>query len=320
MWKFTIRRLLIMIPQLIFLSIIIFVFAQLMPGDALSGQIDPEIDQSAIQEQREKLGLDDPWPQQYVRWVDDLFHGDLGKSMVHKQPVTELMGTRLVNTIWLSLLTTIFIYLIGIPLGVYSGRYNDSLLDSAITTYTYLGFATPLFVFALLMLWIFGYVLGWFPTGGSVAPDVGSGGSGYVLSKFYHLILPAFSGAILSTVNTVQYLRATIIDTKEKDFILSARAKGAGEQRVYNRHILRNSFLPIAASLGYEITLLIGGQIFVEQIFSYPGMGKLLLDSVLQRDYSVVTATVMLFGLATILGTWLSDVIMSVIDPRIRIK
>src|SRR5699024_245154 len=162
MWKFTIRRFLIMIPQIIFLSVIVFLAAQAMPGDALTGQIDPNIDQSAIQEQREKLGLNDPWPEKYARWVDGLFHGDIGKSMVHKMLVTELIGNRMVNTIWLSLLTTVFVYLIGIPLGIFSGRYNDSFLDNAITSYTYLGFATPLFVFALIMLWVFGFTLGWF--------------------------------------------------------------------------------------------------------------------------------------------------------------
>jgi len=291
-----------------------------MPGDALTGQIDPNIDQSAIQEQREKLGLNDPWPEKYARWVDGLFHGDLGKSMVHKMPVTELIGNRMVNTIWLSLLTTVFVYLIGIPLGIFSGRYNDSFLDNAITSYTYLGFATPLFVFALIMLWVFGFTLGWFPTGGSVSPDVQPGTFDYVVSKIYHLILPALSGAILATVSTVQYLRPAIIDTKQKDFIISARAKGARESRVYNRHILRNSMLPIAAFLGYEFTMLISGTVFVEQIFSYPGMGRLLIESVTTRDYSVVTALVLLFGLATIAGTWLSDIILSIVDPRIRIK
>lgn len=309
-----------MIPQIIFLSVIVFLAAQAMPGDALTGKIDPNIDQSAIQEQREKLGLDDPWPQQYARWVGDLFQGDLGKSMVHKMPVTELIGNRMVNTVWLSLLTLIFVYLIGLPLGIFSGRYNDSPLDTAITTYTYLGFATPLFVFALLMLWVFGYFLGWFPTGGSVAPGIEQGTFAYVMSKLYHLILPAFSGAVLATVGTVQYLRTAIIDTKEKDFIISARAKGASESRVYNRHIFRNSVLPVAAFLGYEITSLISGQVFVEQIFSYPGMGRLLIQSVTTRDYSVVTALVLLFGLATVVGTWLSDIILSIVDPRIRIK
>lgn len=320
MWKFTIRRFLIMIPQLIVLSIMIFMVAKMMPGDALSGQIDPNIDPNSIEERREKMGLNDPWPVQYADWVGDLFHGDLGKSFRYKMPVTELIGNRAVNTIWLSLVTVILIYLIGVPLGIFSGRYNDSPLDTVITAYTYIGFATPLFVFALIMLWIFGFILGWFPTGGSVSPGLEPGTFEYVLSKFYHLLLPGFSGAILATVGTVQYLRSEIIDTKQKDFIISARAKGAAESRVYNRHILRNSMLPIAATLGYEITLLIGGTVFIETIYAYPGMGKLLIEAITQRDYSVVTALVLLFGVAGIAGAWLSDIILSVVDPRIRIK
>lgn len=320
MWKFTVRRFLIMIPQLIFLSVVVFVFAEAMPGDALTGQIDPNVSGAELMEQKENLGLNDPWPEKYVSWVGDLFHGDLGKSMVHKMPTTELIGGRMINTIWLGLLTIFFVYLIGLPLGMLSGRYNDSPLDTGITAYTYLGFATPLFVFALLTVWVFGYFLGWFPTGGSVSPHADSGGIEFVWSKVYHLILPAFSGAILATVGTVQYLRTAIIDTKQKDFIISARAKGASESRVYNRHIFRNSVLPIAAFIGYEIMNLISGTVFIEQIFNYPGMGKLLLDSLLTRDFSVVTALVMIFGLATIIGSWLSDIILSLIDPRIRIK
>lgn len=139
-------------------------------------------------------------------------------------------------------------------------------------------------------------------------------------SKFYHLLLPALSMALIATVGTVQYLRNEIIDTKQKDFILTARAKGASESRVYNRHILRNSLLPIAAFFGYEITGLIGGTVFVETIFSYPGMGLLFLSSITIRDFSVVTALVLLYGVASIVGALLSDIILSIVDPRIRIK
>ena len=126
--------------------------------------------------------------------------------------------------------------------------------------------------------------------------------------------------ALIATVSTVQYLRSEIIDTKQKDFIITARAKGASESRVYNRHILRNSLLPIAAFFGYEITGLIGGTIFIENIFGYPGMGQLFLSSITLRDYSVVTSLVLLFGIASILGALISDIVLSLIDPRIRIK
>ncbi|GAB3052912.1 oligopeptide ABC transporter permease [Virgibacillus ainsalahensis] len=320
MWKFIVRRLLITMPQILILSVLVFLMAQMMPGDALTGLVDPNVDRATIEEQRERLGLNDPWHIKYADWISGAVQGDLGQSFRFKMPVTELIGERIINSFWLSLLTLVFTYLIALPLGILSGRYNDSLLDQTITGYTYLGFATPLFIFALLMVWIFGFGLGWFPTSGSVAPGLTPGSFDYILSKFYHLLLPALSLALITTVNTVQYLRSEIIDTKQKDFIITARAKGASETRVYNRHIFRNSLLPIAAFFGWEITTLIGGTVFVEQIFGYPGMGLLFLESITLRDYSVVTSVVLLFGIASILGALLSDIILSLVDPRIRIK
>lgn len=133
-------------------------------------------------------------------------------------------------------------------------------------------------------------------------------------------MLPALSGALINTVVTIQYLRSEIVDTKVKDFVKTARAKGVPERHIYWRHILRNSFLPIAAFLGYEITGLIGGSVFLESIYSYPGLGQLFLQSIMQRDYSVVTALVMISGVATLVGTLLSDIILSAVDPRIRIE
>lgn len=320
MWKFIVRRLVITFPQLILLSVLLFLLAQAMPGDALSGLVDPNIDPATIEEQREKLGLNKPWYEKYVDWVGGIVQGDFGQSFRYKMPVTDLIGDRIVNTIWLSVATLIFTYILAVPLGMISGRFNDTILDSSVTGYTYIGFATPLFIFALVMLWIFGYHFQWFPTGGSVAPGLEPGTMKYVISRIQHLILPALSIALIQTVSTVQYLRSEIVDTKQKDFIITARAKGASESRVYNRHILRNSLLPIAAFFGYEITMLITGTIFVEQIFSFPGMGQLFIDSVLQRDFSVVNAVVLLFGAAAILGALLSDIILSIVDPRIRIK
>lgn len=320
MWKFIVRRILVMIPQIILLSLLVFVLAWFMPGDALTGLIDPTIDPERIAQIRQEMGLNDPWYIQYKDWVGNALTGDLGQSFKYKVAVTELIGQRASNTIWLSLMTLIFTYAIAIPLGITSGRYNDTWADRLITGYTYIGFATPLFIFALVMLWIFGFNLGWFPTGGSVKPGLTPGTLEYVLSKINYLILPALSMSLISVVSTVQYLRNEIVDTKQKEFIVTARAKGAPESRVYNRHILRNSVLPIAAFFGYEITLLIGGTVFVETIFSYPGMGQLFFQSITLHDYTVVTAIVLLLGIATILGALLSDIILSLVDPRIRIK
>ncbi|RPF54069.1 oligopeptide ABC transporter permease [Aquisalibacillus elongatus] len=320
MWKFIVRRLLITSPQIIFLSLLVFVLASFMPGDALTGAIGPDVKAERLAELREELGFNDPWYIQYKDWVAGILQGSLGESFQYKMDVEDLIWQRVINTFWLSLVSVIFIYAIGLPLGILSGRYNDTLLDQLITGYTYIGFATPIFIFGLVALWIFGYILGWFPTGGSVDPGVESGSIEYILSKLQHLLLPGLSIALIGTVSTVQYLRSEIIDTKQKDFILTARAKGASERRVYNRHIFRNSILPIAAFFGYEIINLINGTIFIEQIFSYPGMGQLFLDSIVIRDYTVVTALVLLTGIGAIVGALLSDIILSLVDPRIRIK
>jgi peptide/nickel transport system permease protein len=320
MWKFIVRRIFITIPQIIVLSILVFLMAEMMPGDALTGLIDPNIDPAAIEEQRERMGLNDPWHIKYADWVTGLVQGDLGQSFRYKMDVSDLVWQRLGNTFWLSVAALIFTYALALPLGIISGRWNDTWGDRLITGYTYIGFAAPLFITALVMLWVFGFQLGWFPTGGSVAPGLEPGTWDYFVSKVQHLLLPAFSMAVITTVSTVQYLRSEIIDTKQKDFIITARAKGAPESRVYNRHIFRNSLVPIAAFFGYEITGLIGGSIFVENIYSYPGMGQLFLESVLQRDFSTVTAVVLIFGIAAILGALISDIILSIVDPRIRIK
>ncbi|NHN32191.1 oligopeptide ABC transporter permease [Paenibacillus agricola] len=322
MWTIILRRIAIMIPQLVLLSVLIFVLAKAMPGDALTGQLadNPKMDMQTLAELKAKLGLNDPLYVQYTRWVSNLLQGDLGLSYTHQQPVTELLAQRIGNTVLLSVCIVVLTYLIAVPLGILSGRWNDSWADKLIVGYSYVSFATPLFIFAVLMLFLFGFTLGWFPTGGSVDIQLEAGTFDYYLNRLHHLLLPALSGALIGTVGVIQYLRSEIIETKMKDFVKTARAKGVPESRIYSRHILRSSFIPIAAFLGYEITGLIGGSIFLESIFSYPGIGQLFLQSITQRDYSVVTALVMISGVATLIGTLLSDLILSLVDPRIRIE
>ncbi|CAG7645333.1 Glutathione transport system permease protein GsiC [Paenibacillus allorhizosphaerae] len=311
-----------MIPQLFLLSVLVFLLAKAMPGDALTGQLvqNPQMDAQTLNELRQKLGLTDPLYVQYASWIQRLLHGDLGLSYVHQQPVNDLLAGRMGNTIVLSACILVLTYLIAVPLGIASGRWTDSGADKLIVGYSYVSLATPLFIFAIVMLFVFGFALGWFPTGGSVDIQVEQGTFAYYIDKINHLVLPSLSGALISTAGLILYLRNEIIETKIKDFVKTARAKGVPESRIYSRHIVRNSFLPIAAFLGYEITGLIGGSIFLESIFSYPGMGQLFLQSITQRDYSVVTALVMISGLATLMGTLLSDIILSAVDPRIRME
>lgn len=311
-----------MIPQLLLLSLIIFVLAKAMPGDAVSGAIqgNPDVSAEQLEEIRGKMGLNDPWYTQYSRWLGNFVQGDMGMSYVHQQPVTALLAGRLGNTFLLSLTTLIVSYLIAIPLGIIAGRWHQSWADKLIVGYNYFSIATPLFVFALLILFVFGFYFNWFPLGGSVDIQAEGGSWEYVVSKARHLVLPTLSGALLATAGTIQYLRNDIIETKLKDFVKTARAKGVPERRVYTDHVLRNSLLPIAAFLGYEITLLISGSIFIESIYSYPGLGQLFVQSISTRDFTVVSALVMISGAAVIVGTMLSDIILSIVDPRIRIE
>lgn len=167
MWKFILRRILIMIPQLFILSVLVFLLAKAMPGDALTGaeMANPKADPKVLEEQREKLGLNDPVTTQYVRWIKNAVQGDFGVSYAHKMQVTDLIGERLGNTISLAIVILILTYIIAIPLGVISGRWNDTWGDRLITLYNYLGFATPLFIFGLIMLFLFGFQFPIFPTG-----------------------------------------------------------------------------------------------------------------------------------------------------------
>ncbi len=320
MWKTILRRVLLMLPQIFILSVLAFLIAKMMPGDPFTGLITPETDPNTIEALRVKSGFYDPLPVQYWNWISKAFRGDFGQSYTYKYEVTKLIGERIGNTVWLSLLTLILTYLIALPLGMIAGRYQNSWADKAIVVYTFITYSIPVFVFALVLLWLFGYTLGWFPTRGSVDSDVVAGTLGYYVNKFHHMILPAFTMAILSTTGTIQYLRTGVIDAKSQDYVRTARAKGVPENVVFNRHIFRNSILPIAAFLGYEFTGLIGGSVFIENIFSYPGMGNLFVTSITGRDYSVILALLLLFGTATLLGTLLSDIIMSIVDPRVRVQ
>ena len=320
MWKTIVRRFLIMIPQLFVLSLIIFIMAQFMPGDPFTGAITPDTDPARIEELREKNGLNDPWYQQYARWMGNALQGDFGLSYTFKRDVVDLIGERALNTFWLSLVSVIMLYVIAIPLGVLAGRYHNSWLDKSIILYSFISYAIPTFILALLFLFFFGYTLDWFPTSGTVDIKHDPGTFGYFMSKLYHILLPAFTYAVLGTTTVIQYLRSEIIDAKVQDYVRTARSKGIPMKKVYSRHIFRNSLLPIAAFLGFTITGLLGGSIFIETIFGYQGMGQLFISSITSRDYSVITALVMLYGFLALLGSLLSDIIMSIVDPRIRIE
>ncbi|MBK3496830.1 ABC transporter permease [Viridibacillus sp. YIM B01967] len=320
MWKTIIRRILIMIPQLFVLSLLIFIMAKFMPGDPFTGLVTPDTDPNRIEELRIQAGFYDPWYEQYYRWITNALQGEFGDSYSFQVKVSTLIGERGLNTLWLSLLSVTLLYAIAIPLGIIAGRYQNSLPDKLIVLYSFISYAIPTFVLALIFLFLFGYQYPIFPTSGTVDVQYDPGTWGYFWSKVYHLLLPAITYAILGTTTIIQYLRTEIIDAKRMDYVKTARSKGIPISKVYTKHIFRNSLLPIAAFFGFTITGLLGGSVFIETIFGFPGMGQLFINAISARDYSVITALVMLFGFLTLVGSLLSDIIMSIVDPRIRIE
>lgn len=319
MWKTVLRRVLFMIPQLFILSILIFLLAKLMPGDPFTGMISPDMDPATIERMRQEAGLNDPLHIQYTRWMGNALKGDFGKSVHYKMPVMTLIGGRAINTFYLSLLSVLLTYAIAIPLGMLAGRYNGSTLDNVVVGYNFISYSIPGFVLYLIAIVTFAYSLGWFPTGGTIGIGVVTP-LARIASRLHHMVLPAICYALLSTTGTIQYLRNEIIDAKSMDYVRTARSKGVPVSVVYRKHIFRNSLLPIAAFFGFTITGLLGGSVMIETVFNYPGMGSLFLEAVLVRDYSVMTTLILLYGTLTLFGSLISDILMSVVDPRIRIE
>ena len=319
MWKTVVRRFLVMIPQIIILSMIVFALAHFMPGDALTGKLDPNIDPAQLEALRDAAGWNDPLYEQYFRWVGNVFQGDFGRSYAQQVPVTTLIGSRAANSIRLGLVSTFFTYIIALPFGLFAGRYNNTWFDRVVMVYNYVSFAIPTFVLALIMVFIFGYRLGWFPTRGSVNVSLAAGSAAYYWDMFYRLLLPGFVGGVLGTASTTQTLRNEVIDAKTQDYVRTARSKGVPEGKIYTKHIFRNAFLPIASSIGFIFSRLLNGSVFIERIFAFNGMGDLFITSIGGRDSAVIITLVLLYGVIAIFGSLVSDIVLSIADPRIRI-
>jgi len=321
MWKTIIRRFLILIPQLLVLSVLIFFLAYFMPGDALRGMVGPDVSADRLHELREMHGLNDPWYIQYVRWMTGIItEWDFGRSLSHMRPVTDIVGERLVMTLRLSILTTFFTYLIAIPLGILAAKRKGSIIDKSIMIYTFIALSMPTVVLSLINLLVFSIRLDWFPFGGSVDVTLTAGTFAYFISRIYHLILPALTLALISTVSIIYFLRSEIIDYETSDFVTTARSKGVPENKIYTKHILRNALLPVAGGAGTVIISLFAGSIFIELVFSYGGMGQLFITSIIQRDFPVANTLVMFYAIITAFAMLLTDIVITIIDPRIRIK
>lgn len=317
-----VKRLLLMVPLLLGITLISFVVIHLAPGEPtdLQTQLNPEVSAELRERLRAQYDLDKPLLVQYGKWLGRLARFDFGESFVQdRRPVAEKIVERLPLTIMINLLSISLILLVSVPLGVISAVRRNSLFDRFTTVFVFLGFATPSFWLALLLMDFFGVRLGLFPIAGlkSLGHEYFSAWR-QVADVLHHLVLPVFVSAFGGLAGFSRYMRGNMLEVIRQDYILTARAKGLSEKAVIFRHALRNALLPVITILGLSVPGLIGGSVIFETIFAIPGMGKMFYDGVMMRDYPLIMGVLVIGAVLTLFGNLIADVAYALADPRIR--
>ena len=323
MLRYIFKRIINMIPVLIGITLISFLVIHLAPGKPtdLATQLNPKVDFEAKEKLIKLYGLDKPIYVQYINWVKMLGKLDFGRSFVDNRPVMDKIKERLPITIFINVLALIVIFSLSIPIGIRSAVKKGSLFDKITTVIVFLGFAAPSFWLALLLMSFFGVRLGILPVSGIVSLDFENLTLFQkVLDLVKHLILPVTVASIGGLAGLSRYMRQSMIGVISEDYIRTARAKGLPERTVIYKHALRNALLPIITILGLAIPGLISGSVILETIFSIPGLGRLMVESVFTRDYNVIMAGLFISAILTLLGNLLADIGYAFVDPRIRYK
>jgi glutathione transport system permease protein len=306
MFTFIVKRLFGIIPTLLLVAVVVFLFVHALPGDPARLAAGPEANQATVEVVRHQLGLDLPLPEQFFNYVRHLLQGDLGQSLRTKRPVTVEIGERFMPTMLLTFTSMAWSVLFGLVIGVISAVWRNRFPDRAGMTLAVSGISFPSFALGMVLMQIFSVQLGWFPT-------VGAG-------TWLHYVLPSITlGAGVAAV-MARFTRAAFIEVMQEDYVRTARAKGLAERVVIIKHTFRNALIPVVTMMGLQFGFLLGGSIVVEAVFAWPGMGSLLIDSVNMRDYPVIQGLILLFSLEFILINLIVDVMYGLINPTIRYK
>ena len=316
MTTYILRRLIVNVPILLGISILVFTFIALAPGDPVSAYMRPEMgDNPALREaMRKELGLDQPLPIRYVRWLGLALQGNLGYRAVGGQPVGEVVGRGLRASAVLMGTALAIGCLIGIPLGILSALRQYSKVDMALTALAFLGISSPSFLLGLGGLYIFGLKLGLFPIGGMVTPS-----QPFAIGDFLrHLALPSLILAFAYIALLMRYTRSSMLDVITATYVVTARAKGLRERNVILVHAFRNALIPIITVIGLALPEMVGGAVITETVFSWPGMGSLLVEGVAGRDFPLIMGISLLVATTVLLANLLTDIAYAFADPRIR--
>jgi peptide/nickel transport system permease protein len=322
MLRYLAKRLAILIPTFIGITIVCFAVIHLAPGEptSLQAELNPNITPQAIEQLKEHYGLDKPLLTQYFIWMKDLSRLDFGKSISSdERPVWDKIKERLPITIYINISSMIIIFLMSIPLGVASALRRGSLFDRGTTIFVFIGFSVPSFWLALICMDLLGVRLGWLPISGVHSAEfVNLSLAGKVWDITRHLFLPVVISAFGSLAGMSRYMRSSMLEIIRQDYILTARAKGLPERTVIYKHAMRNALLPVITILGLSIPGLIGGSVIFESIFAIPGLGKLFYEAIMMRDYNMIMGSLAIGAVLTLLGNLIADIAYSLADPRIR--
>ncbi len=320
MFSYIARRLLMMIPLILGITIITFVVIHLAPGTPTDIQthMNPKVSAQAREKLKRIYGLDKPLYKQYFDWLSRLARLDFGNSFVDGRSVIQKIKDSLPITITINVLSLLLIFLVAIPIGVLSAAKQYSLFDKFTTVFVFIGFSVPSFWLALLLMIFFGVRLNWLPISGIKSLYLANPTFwNRLLDYAGHLVLPVFVSSFGGLAGLSRYTRSNMLEVIRQDYVRTARAKGLSERTVIYKHALRNALMPVVTILGLSVPGLIGGSVIFETIFSIPGMGQLFYGSVMARDYPVIMGILFIGAILTLLGNFLADISYAVVDPRI---
>jgi peptide/nickel transport system permease protein len=312
MTAYILRRLSLLIPVLLVVGVIAFGLIHITPGDPATIMAGEEASPQQIQEMRERLGLDEPLPSQFISWFANAARLDFGESIFLRQPVTEAMAERVQPTVLLTLYSLALALCIAIPAGVIAAVRRNSIIDRALMVVSISGAAIPNFFFGIVLILFFSVILGWLPVGGYV--DIGDN----PIEHLKRMVLPTIALGFATAGLLARMVRSTMLDVLREDYVRTAYAKGLAERHVILRHALRNALIPAMTILGISFANLLSGAIVVETVFSLPGMGRLVVTSITRRDFPVIQGTVMVIATIQVVVMLLIDILYVYIDPRIR--
>jgi peptide/nickel transport system permease protein len=311
--RYILHRLLLLVPLLLGISLLTFAMAHLAPGDPISTQFGLDVrgmEPKTVERLRDALGLNDPLPVQYLRYLGNLIRGDLGRSLTTRAPVSQEIFARFPATLQLAFAAMAIVVLVAIPLGIVAAVKRGSLLDYLSMLGAVIGVSIPNFWFGLMLMLLFTLKLGWLPSGGR--------GDGTLLSTLRSLVLPAVTLGTGMLGLVTRMMRGSMLEVLGQDYVRTAHAKGLAPRLILVRHNLRNSLIPVITTLGLQSAALLGGTVVVETIFAWPGIGRLAVNAIWRRDYPVIMGTVLVFSVIFVLANLAADILYTALDPRIR--